>query len=152
MYHGSHFRWSRSTRRSHSHDPGKFRCFGSPESRRALGDFPLPDTNPEVCYSFSALACIGNHNRTVTPVGICSEDVQRHEFTIIIDMRSSTWSNTKVLLRNIQETFPASIRVVYVVKPDDFHHRPKAGPGGQPKYGFEVRKAPIKYFNIVFSS
>ncbi|XP_055338220.1 triple functional domain protein-like isoform X2 [Paramacrobiotus metropolitanus] len=49
--------------------------------------------------------------------GIPSEEVRRHGFTIIVDLRKSH-SSGKALLKAFQETFGCPIRTVFVIKPD----------------------------------
>lgn len=64
-----------------------------------------------------------------------SEEVKRHGFTIIIDMRESRGSSVKALLKALQETFPCGIRTVFVIKPDN--HKPKSSHSSS-KLTFEV--------------
>ncbi|OWA50991.1 Triple functional domain protein [Hypsibius exemplaris] len=80
---------------------------------------------------------------------IPSEEVRRHGFTIIIDMRDhgSRWNNVKDILRGLQERFTQSIRTILIVKPDSFTHKPNLS-----KYGSEILLISVdqltKYLNV----
>ncbi|XP_032241354.2 triple functional domain protein isoform X5 [Nematostella vectensis] len=54
-----------------------------------------------------------------------SEDECRLGFSIILDMRSCTWSTAKPVLRSLQECFPEKIHSVYIIKPEGFWERHK---------------------------
>ncbi|KAK1879992.1 Triple functional domain protein [Dissostichus eleginoides] len=57
--------------------------------------------------------------------GIPSEEVCKHGFTVIVDMRGSKWDSIKPLLKILQETFPSCIHVALIIKPDNFWQNSK---------------------------
>lgn len=54
-----------------------------------------------------------------------SDDVKKLGFTVIIDMRGSTWHNVKPILRVLQECFPHNIHTAYIIKPEKFWEKQK---------------------------
>lgn len=48
-----------------------------------------------------------------------------------------TWAGVKPVLKVLQESFPAKVRTVYILKPDNFWQKQKASLGSS-KYAFEV--------------
>ena len=63
----------------------------------------------------------------MTPTGIdsntyChiySDDVRDLTFTVIIDMRKSTWTTVKPILKVLQENFASQVHTAYIIKPDN---------------------------------
>ena len=66
-----------------------------------------------------------------------SEDVARHGFTVIVDMRGSKWDSIKPLLKILQESFPSCIHVALIIKPDNFWQKQRTNFGSS-KFEFEV--------------
>ncbi|XP_055012937.1 triple functional domain protein isoform X4 [Boleophthalmus pectinirostris] len=68
---------------------------------------------------------------------IPSEDVCKHGFTVIVDMRGSKWDSIKPLLKILQESFPSCIHVALIIKPDNFWQKQKTNFGSS-KFEFET--------------
>ncbi len=73
---------------------------------------------------------------------LCSEEVSRHGFTVIVDMRGSKWDSIKPLLKILQESFPSCIHVALIIKPDNFWQKQRTNFGSS-KFEFEVRTLSI---------
>ncbi|KAK3851641.1 hypothetical protein Pcinc_039994, partial [Petrolisthes cinctipes] len=58
-------------------------------------------------------------------------------FTVIIDMRGSTWNTVKPILKELAESFAPHIHSVYIVKPDNFWQKQRTSIGSH-KYKFET--------------
>ncbi|KAK4312675.1 hypothetical protein Pmani_015918 [Petrolisthes manimaculis] len=58
-------------------------------------------------------------------------------FTVIIDMRGSTWNTVKPILKELAESFAPHIHSVYIVKPDNFWQKQRTHIGSH-KYKFET--------------
>uniref|UniRef100_A0A8B9K8J3 non-specific serine/threonine protein kinase n=1 Tax=Astyanax mexicanus TaxID=7994 RepID=A0A8B9K8J3_ASTMX len=69
--------------------------------------------------------------------GIPSEDVCKHGFTVIVDMRGSKWDSIKPLLKILQESFPSCIHVALIIKPDNFWQKQRTNFGSS-KFEFET--------------
>ncbi|CAL8297080.1 unnamed protein product [Lota lota] len=69
--------------------------------------------------------------------GIPSEDVARHGFTVIVDMRGSKWDSIKPVLKILQESFPSCIHVALIIKPDNFWQKHRTNFGSS-KFEFET--------------
>ncbi|KAM9512921.1 triple functional domain protein-like isoform 2-T2 [Salvelinus alpinus] len=69
--------------------------------------------------------------------GIPSEEVSRHGFTVIVDMRGSKWDSIKPLLKILQESFPSCIHVALIIKPDNFWQKQRTNFGSS-KFEFET--------------
>lgn len=67
----------------------------------------------------------------------CREEVREVGFTVVIDMRGSTWSTVKPILKVLQEHFANSVHVAYIIKPDNFWQKQRTSLGSH-KYKFEV--------------
>ena len=68
---------------------------------------------------------------------ISSEDVRDLSFSVVIDMRGSTWNMVKPILKVLQEFFAGHVHAAYIVKPDKFWQKQMTSIGSQ-KYKFEV--------------
>ncbi|XP_023816065.1 triple functional domain protein isoform X5 [Oryzias latipes] len=68
---------------------------------------------------------------------IPSEDVCKHGFTIIIDMRGSKWESIKPFLKVLQDSFPSCIHVALIIKPDNFWEKQRTNFGSS-KFEFET--------------
>uniref|UniRef100_A0A665UPL2 Trio Rho guanine nucleotide exchange factor b n=1 Tax=Echeneis naucrates TaxID=173247 RepID=A0A665UPL2_ECHNA len=68
---------------------------------------------------------------------IPSEEVARHGFTVIVDMRGSKWDSIKPLLKILQESFPSCIHVALIIKPDNFWQKQRTNFGSS-KFEFET--------------
>ncbi|XP_048850160.1 triple functional domain protein isoform X5 [Brienomyrus brachyistius] len=69
--------------------------------------------------------------------GIPSEDVCKHGFTVIVDMRGSKWDSIKPLLKVLHESFPSCIHVALIIKPDNFWQKQRTNFGSS-KFEFET--------------
>lgn len=82
-----------------------------------------------------------------------SEEVARHGFTVIVDMRGSKWDSIKPLLKILQESFPSCIHVALIIKPDNFWQKQRTNFGSS-KFEFEVSGASgffFAFFRFSFS-
>ena len=68
---------------------------------------------------------------------IFSEEVLQLGFTVIVDMRGSTWNSIKPILKVLQEHFPAKINSVFIIKPENFWQKQRTNFGSN-KFSFEV--------------
>ncbi|XP_066961005.1 kalirin isoform X3 [Macrobrachium rosenbergii] len=68
---------------------------------------------------------------------IPSDEVREIGFTVIIDMRGSTWNTVKPILKELHESFAQHIHIVYIVKPDNFWQKQRTSIGSH-KYKFET--------------
>ncbi|CAL4059912.1 unnamed protein product, partial [Meganyctiphanes norvegica] len=68
---------------------------------------------------------------------IPSEECRKHGFTVIIDMRGSTWNTVKPILKELHESFAQDIHIVHIVKPDNFWQKQRTSIGSH-KYKFET--------------
>ena len=78
-----------------------------------------------------------------------SEDVARHGFTVIVDMRGSKWDSIKPVLKILQESFPSCIHVALIIKPDNFWQKHRTNFGSS-KFEFEVSVALSTSLYVVF--
>nr|CAD7437801.1 unnamed protein product [Timema bartmani] len=70
-----------------------------------------------------------------------SDEVREQGFTAVIDMRGATWSTVKPILKVLQEHFPGSVHIAYIIKPDNFWQKQRTSLGSH-KYKFEVSLFP----------
>uniref|UniRef100_A0A4W5PU17 DH domain-containing protein n=1 Tax=Hucho hucho TaxID=62062 RepID=A0A4W5PU17_9TELE len=87
------------------------------------------------------------HNGLMTPArqaeqsrreeSTADEEVSRHGFTVIVDMRGSKWDSIKPLLKILQESFPSCIHVALIIKPDNFWQKQRTNFGSS-KFEFET--------------
>ncbi|XP_069191995.1 triple functional domain protein isoform X3 [Procambarus clarkii] len=68
---------------------------------------------------------------------IPSDEVREAGFTVIIDMRGSTWNTVKPILKELAESFTPHIYSVFIVKPDNFWQKQRTSIGSH-KYKFET--------------
>ncbi|KAF2359799.1 Dbl (DH) domain [Trinorchestia longiramus] len=68
---------------------------------------------------------------------IPSDDVCDLGFTVIVDMRGSTWGTVKPVLKELHLTFAHTVHIVYIIKPDNFWQKQRTSIGSQ-KYKFET--------------
>ncbi|KAJ7353791.1 S14 domain and spectrin repeat-containing protein 1 [Desmophyllum pertusum] len=54
---------------------------------------------------------------------------QSQMYTVIIDLRGSSWKSAKPLLRTLQETIPDKVHEVCIIKPDAFWEKRRSGTG-----------------------
>lgn len=66
-----------------------------------------------------------------------SNEVRERGFTMIIDMRGSTWQIVKPILKVLQDCFPDSINIAYIIKPEKFWEKKRTSLGSA-KYNFET--------------
>uniref|UniRef100_A0A3Q0S321 Trio Rho guanine nucleotide exchange factor a n=1 Tax=Amphilophus citrinellus TaxID=61819 RepID=A0A3Q0S321_AMPCI len=77
----------------------------------------------------------GGRDRRGGPV--LTEEVCKHGFTVIVDMRGSKWDSIKPLLKILQESFPSCIHVALIIKPDNFWQKQRTNFGSS-KFEFET--------------
>ncbi|XP_075229474.1 trio Rho guanine nucleotide exchange factor isoform X4 [Lycorma delicatula] len=70
-------------------------------------------------------------------LAIPSEEAREIGFTVVIDMRGATWSTVKPILKVLQEHFPGSVHVAYIIKPDNFWQKQRTSLGSH-KCKFET--------------
>ncbi|KDR16954.1 Triple functional domain protein, partial [Zootermopsis nevadensis] len=70
-------------------------------------------------------------------LAIPCDEVREHGFTVVVDMRGSTWSTVKPILKVLQEHFPGSVHIAYIIKPDNFWQKQRTSLGSH-KYKFET--------------
>jgi CRAL/TRIO domain. len=75
----------------------------------------------------------------------CSDEVREQGFTVVIDMRGATWSTVKPILKVLQEHFPGSVHIAYIIKPDNFWQKQRTSLGSH-KYKFEVSVTRVERF------
>ena len=67
-----------------------------------------------------------------------SKEMRSLGFTVLVDMRGSTWNSVKPILKALHEFFPAgTVHQVFIVKPDNFWQKQRTSMGTH-KYIFEV--------------
>lgn len=91
---------------------------------------PSHAINSSHCRRPSVRPSLPNHH---------SEEVCKHGFTVIVDMRGSKWDSIKPLLKILQESFPSCIHVALIIKPDNFWQKQRTNFGSS-KFEFEVRR------------
>lgn len=68
-----------------------------------------------------------------------SDEARALGFTVLVDMRGSTWSTVKPILKALHEHFPpGAVHQALIVKPDNFWQKQRTSLGSH-KYKFEVR-------------
>ncbi|XP_076823491.1 triple functional domain protein-like isoform X2 [Clavelina lepadiformis] len=72
-----------------------------------------------------------------------SEDVLQIGFTVVMDMRGSTWNAIKPILKVLQEHFPAKIEAAYIIKPDNFWQKQRTNFGSN-KFSFEIHSVSVE--------
>lgn len=78
-----------------------------------------------------------------------SDEVREVGFTVIIDMRGSTWNTVKPILKELAESFTPHIYAVYIVKPDNFWQKHRTSLGSH-KYKFEVSASKIDIYIYIY--
>ncbi|GAB6019934.1 hypothetical protein CHUAL_001465 [Chamberlinius hualienensis] len=68
---------------------------------------------------------------------IPTEDLRDLGFTVIIDMRGTTWNTVKPILKVLQELIPDNIHVAHIIKPENFWQKQRTSLGSS-KYRFET--------------
>ncbi|XP_046675322.1 triple functional domain protein isoform X5 [Homalodisca vitripennis] len=76
-------------------------------------------------------------------LAIPPEEVREIGFTVVIDMRGATWSTVKPILKVLQEHFPGSVHVAYIIKPDNFWQKQRTSLGSH-KYKFETNMISVE--------
>ena len=61
-------------------------------------------------------------------------------FTVVIDMRNSTWEKIKPILKVLRDNFPGHVYTAYILKPDKFWQKQRTSIGSS-KCKFEVSAA-----------
>ena len=66
-----------------------------------------------------------------------SDEALQLGFTVVVDMRGSTWNSIKPILKVLQDYFPAKINSAFIIKPDNFWQKQRTNFGSN-KFSFEV--------------
>ncbi|KAL3855027.1 hypothetical protein ACJMK2_014257 [Sinanodonta woodiana] len=72
-----------------------------------------------------------------------SDEVREKGFSVILDMRGSTWQIVKPILKALQECFPGNINIAYIIKPEKFWEKQRTSIGSS-KYNFETMMLSIE--------
>jgi len=75
-----------------------------------------------------------------------SNEVLQLGFTIIVDMRGTTWSVVKAILKVIQDCFPTKINAAYVIKGDNFWQKQRVNFASN-KFSFDVQSVSLESLN-----
>ena len=92
-----------------------------------------------------------SHPHALTPSRPHSESLQGLGFTVIVDMRQTSWRVTKKVLKAIQLTFVEHVYQVLVVKPKAFWQRQKTGMTltmKKLKYNFPVSPSLLPWVHV----
>ncbi|KAF8773664.1 Triple functional domain protein like [Argiope bruennichi] len=65
------------------------------------------------------------------------EEAAEMGFSVVIDMRGTTWNTVKPILKVLQEAFPIKIHTAYIIKPENFWQKQRTSLGSA-KYKFET--------------
>ncbi|XP_018907690.2 triple functional domain protein isoform X1 [Bemisia tabaci] len=74
---------------------------------------------------------------------IPSQDAKELGFTAIVDMRGSTWSTVKPILKVLQQHFPGLVHSAYIIKPDNFWQKQRTSLASH-KYKFETNMISVE--------
>ncbi|XP_036147611.1 triple functional domain protein isoform X2 [Monomorium pharaonis] len=69
---------------------------------------------------------------------IPSDEVRGLRFTVIVDMRGTTWDSVKPILKVLHEHFHRTVHVAFLIKPENFWQKQRTSLGKQKKYNFEI--------------
>lgn len=65
------------------------------------------------------------------------EEASELGFSVVVDMRGTTWNTVKPILKVLQESFPVKIHTAYIIKPENFWQKQRTSLGSA-KYKFET--------------
>uniref|UniRef100_A0A914WP59 CRAL-TRIO domain-containing protein n=2 Tax=Plectus sambesii TaxID=2011161 RepID=A0A914WP59_9BILA len=75
---------------------------------------------------------------------IPGDETKELGFVVLIDMRHGiTWNAVKPILKTLQDHFPGTVHMVYIIKPDRFWEKHKASIASA-KYKFEVQMISVE--------
>ncbi|XP_070163536.1 triple functional domain protein isoform X4 [Polyergus mexicanus] len=69
---------------------------------------------------------------------IPSDEARGLRFTVIVDMRGTTWDSIKPILKVLHEHFHRIVHVAFLIKPENFWQKQRTSLGKQKKYNFEI--------------
>ncbi|XP_071554016.1 kalirin isoform X2 [Temnothorax nylanderi] len=69
---------------------------------------------------------------------IPSDEARGLRFTVIVDMRGTTWDSVKPILKVLHEHFHRTVHVAFLIKPENFWQKQRTSLGKQKKYNFEI--------------
>ncbi|XP_018399522.1 PREDICTED: triple functional domain protein isoform X2 [Cyphomyrmex costatus] len=69
---------------------------------------------------------------------IPSDEARGLRFTVIVDMRGTTWDSVKPILKVLHEHFHRIVHVAFLIKPENFWQKQRTSLGKQKKYNFEI--------------
>nr|CAD7257354.1 unnamed protein product [Timema shepardi] len=80
-----------------------------------------------------------------------NDEVREQGFTAVIDMRGATWSTVKPILKVLQEHFPGSVHIAYIIKPDNFWQKQRTSLGSH-KYKFETNMISVEALSKIIDT
>ncbi|XP_014470162.1 PREDICTED: triple functional domain protein isoform X3 [Dinoponera quadriceps] len=69
---------------------------------------------------------------------IPSDEARGLRFTVIVDMRGTTWDSIKPILKVLHEHFHRTVHVAFLIKPENFWQKQRTSLAKQKKYNFEI--------------
>uniref|UniRef100_H2XVV8 DH domain-containing protein n=1 Tax=Ciona intestinalis TaxID=7719 RepID=H2XVV8_CIOIN len=108
---------------------------GRDEQGGAILTFPASQNNEKI--KSEDLKCLLSYLTSVP-----SEEVLQLGFTVVVDMRGSTWNAVKPLLKVLQDNFHSTISSVFIIKPDNFWQKQRTNFGSN-KFSFEVHTVSV---------
>nr|CAD7567560.1 unnamed protein product [Timema californicum] len=84
-------------------------------------------------------------------LAIPCDEVREQGFTAVIDMRGATWSTVKPILKVLQEHFPGSVHIAYIIKPDNFWQKQRTSLGSH-KYKFETNMISVEALSKIIDT
>ena len=81
---------------------------------------------------------------------VSSDDVRELGFSVVIDMRGSTWHTVKPILNVLQECIPQLIHAAYIIKPEKFWEKQKTSLGST-KFKFETSLVSVDGLSKIIS-
>ncbi|KAI2803184.1 hypothetical protein BLOT_007307 [Blomia tropicalis] len=106
----------------------------------------FPSRQPTDKFNIENLKIILSYFSTIP-----SDESKALEFCGVIDMRGTTWSTIKPILKVLDENFPGKIHTTYIIKPDNFWQKQRTSLGSA-KYKFETVLISVdsisKYINM----
>ncbi|XP_026826598.1 kalirin isoform X2 [Ooceraea biroi] len=69
---------------------------------------------------------------------IPSDEARGLRFTVIVDMRGTTWDSVKPILKVLHEHFHRTVHIAFLIKPENFWQKQRTSLAKQKKYNFEI--------------
>ncbi|XP_058807994.1 kalirin-like, partial [Phymastichus coffea] len=71
-------------------------------------------------------------------MAIPNDDDRNLRFTVVVDMRATTWDSVKPILKVLHDNFQHSVFVAFLIKPENFWQKQRTSLAKQKKYNFEI--------------